>query len=91
MKRYAAGSVEFHETPLFNGDTPITPTSVVVAGWEEPTPLVDDPDWTAPTVLEGKHGLMVGAYPAGYYRTYARRVDNPERPIVETEPFTITG
>lgn len=86
MKVYPRGSVEFHEIPLSNGDTPILPTSVAATPWNiHPTT-----EWASPAAIGGLRGLMVGSYEPGYYRTWARVTSTPETPVVESEPFTIT-
>lgn len=90
MKVYPRGSVEFHETPLLNAGEPFAPTKVAATPWLDPTPAPSSELWADPIELEDKFGLMVGSYPAGYYKTWTQTVDNPESPIVESEPFTVT-
>ncbi len=85
MKVYPRGSVEFHETPLLNGDEVIEPDQVCATPWN--TPPTDE--WATPTTISDKQGLMVGSYDPGYYRTWTRVVSTPETPIVESEPFTV--
>jgi hypothetical protein len=85
MKTYPRESVEFHEIPLLNDGDLIDPTSVAISTWEaRPT------TWVSPVTVDGLKGIMVSGLTPGFYRTWARVVDNPETPVVESESFRIT-
>jgi hypothetical protein len=85
MKTYPRESVEFHEIPLLNDGDPIAPELVAISTWEgRPT------TWNSPTVVDGKNGLIVSGLTPGFYRTWAKIVDNPESPVVESESIRIT-
>lgn len=89
MKYYAPGSVEFHQIAVTLNGEPHEPDKVYAAPWLE-TPPASSAAWLTPTELDDQHGLMVGTYPVGYYRTWAYVADNPEQPRIEAEPFAVT-
>lgn len=85
MKTYPRESVEFHEIPLLNGSDPVEPEQVAITTW-----MARPTTWVTPTTLDTKHGVMVSGLTPGHYRTWAKIIDNPESPVVESEPFKIT-
>lgn len=86
MKVYPRGSVEFHETPLLNGDEVIAPDQVCAT----PHHVHPTDEWATPITLSDKQGLMVGTYTTGLYWTWTRVSSTPETPIVRSESFYVT-
>jgi hypothetical protein len=83
---YERESVDFNPVTVTVNKTPVTTGvtfSVVPDGLR---PAV----FTAPTVLGGQIGVMVGGYQPGVYRVYAKVAANPETPVLKAGYFTVT-